>query len=103
MATQVAGPRLLPQVIDQPVLQLTLLRLSTTSRQSTVLRPRVVPLPVLQLAMLLEYTNPSIVRRTRHTPRIGTGTLLAGTRHRRYFRSARKVFLQFVRTLDRGV
>ena len=103
MATQVAGPRLLPQVIDQPVLQLTLLRLSTTSRQSTVLRPRVVPLPVLQLPILLEYSNPSIVRRTRHTPRIGTGTLLAGTRHRRYFRSARKVFLQFVRTLDRSV
>ena len=100
MATQVAGPRLLPQVIDQPVLQLTLLRLSTTTRHLTVLRPQVVQLPVLQLAMLWEYTNPSIVCRTGN--RAGTGTLLAGTRHRRSFRSARKVVLQFVRTLDRS-
>ena len=109
MATHVAGPRLHLQVIDQPVLQLTLLRLSTTSRQLTVLRPQVVPLPVLQLAMLLEYTNPRvpagaparIVCRTGN--RAGTGTLLAGTGHRRLFRSACKVVLQFVRTLDRSV
>ena len=103
MATQVAGSRLLPQVIDQPVLQLTLLQLSTILRQSMVLRPRVVPLQVLQLPILLEHSNPSIVRRTRYTTRIGTGTPLAGTRHRRYFRNARKVFLQFVRTLDRSL
>ena len=93
--------QVLQQVIELPVLRLTLLRLSTTTRQLTVLRPQVVQLPVLQLAMLWEYTNPSIVCRTGN--RAGTGTLLAGTRHRRLFRSDCKVVLQFVRTLDRSV
>ena len=92
--------QVLQQVIELPVLQLTLLRLSTTTRHLTVLRPQVVQLPVLQLAMLWEYTNPSIVCRTGN--RAGTGTLLAGTRHRRLFRSDCKVVLQFVRTLDRS-
>ena len=88
-------------MIELPVLQLTLLRLSTTTRHLTVLRPQVVQLPVLQLAMLWEYTNPSIVCRTGN--RAGTGTLLAGTGLRRLFRNACKVVLQFVRNPDRTV
>jgi len=53
MATQVAEPRLVPQVIDQPVLQLMLLQLSAILRHSMVLRPSVVPLQVLQAPILL--------------------------------------------------